>query len=353
MTSGPRSFPSLGVLAKSTTSAVVLGGVMYFAYQVYLEWKEEHNSHKKQGKRTPSKYPSKPPSDVDGLILERFESSVKHMKTELGNVPQTSQLEFYALYKQATLGEADEYFGPSGKEPVPPAYNIVARAKYMAWKELAGMSRNAAMQQYIDKAVHYEFTRSIMITGTDSDELGLEEEDGGVMDFAGMGMRQSTLAGVEEEKGASAASEAHPLHEAARTNNIAELRKLLQEKGADANAVDESGQTALHLAADAGHHQCIQILAKNGANVQAADNDGISVLQAAVIGGDVEACRLLCLLGANPDQPDSDGDTPRDCAHDDPLLSEILFQASMGELQVDPDFLLDGTEDAEGTPTSN
>jgi ankyrin repeat protein len=96
-------------------------------------------------------------------------------------------------------------------------------------------------------------------------------------------------------------------------------------------------KTALHLAADAGHPECVKLLVKYGANVQAADHDGITVLQAAVIGGDVDTCRLLCVLGANPDQPDADGDTPRTCAKDDPMLRDLLFRASMGQLEIDTD----------------
>jgi hypothetical protein len=42
-------------------------------------------------------------------------------------------------------------------------------------------------------------------------------------------------------------------------------------------------------------------------------------------------------LGANPDQPDGDGDTPRECAKDDPVLSDLLFRASMGTLDTADD----------------
>lgn len=54
----------------------------------------------------------------------------------------TQKLEIYALYKQATEGDV------SGKEPN--AADFVARAKYMAWKKLAGVSKEDAMKRYID-----------------------------------------------------------------------------------------------------------------------------------------------------------------------------------------------------------
>lgn len=346
-------------------SAVVLGfvaGAMFLTYkEFYLKGnskdeKDNTSESTSTGTKNKANDKSKESSDVDALILERFESCVQHMKKEIGQIPQSSQLEFYALYKQATLGEVDDFFGPpgSGKEPLPASYNLVAKAKYDAWKKVSGMSRNAAMQQYIDKAVHYEFTRSIMIVGdengVDNENDSLEGDDDGVMNFSGMGLRQSTLAGDDGAESTRNMNESsknitHPLHEAARNNDVAKLKKLLKEAIHGPDEKDEAGQTALHLAADAGHPACIQVLVKHGANVHAADNDGISVLQAAVIGGDVETCRLLCVLGANPDQEDRDGDTPRNCSQDDPVLRELLFQASMGQLNVDPATLLNYNED--------
>ena len=51
-------------------------------------------------------------------------------------------LQLYALYKQATVGDA------SGKRPG--RFDLVGRAKYDAWSSLAGLSRADAMQRYVD-----------------------------------------------------------------------------------------------------------------------------------------------------------------------------------------------------------
>jgi acyl-CoA-binding protein len=53
------------------------------------------------------------------------------------------KLEFYALYKQATVGDV------GGKRPG--MMDFVNRAKYDAWAEVKGTSSEDAMQQYIDK----------------------------------------------------------------------------------------------------------------------------------------------------------------------------------------------------------
>jgi len=51
-------------------------------------------------------------------------------------------LRLYALYKQATVGDA-------AGDP-PSAMDFVRRAKYDAWDEIRGTSAEEAMQQYID-----------------------------------------------------------------------------------------------------------------------------------------------------------------------------------------------------------
>jgi acyl-CoA-binding protein len=51
-------------------------------------------------------------------------------------------LKLYALYKQASSGDAD------GKRPG--FGDMVGRAKWDAWHELAGKAKDEAMQEYVD-----------------------------------------------------------------------------------------------------------------------------------------------------------------------------------------------------------
>jgi len=53
-----------------------------------------------------------------------------------------TMLKLYALYKQATKGDA------TGERPG--GFDFVARAKFDAWSEFKGTSTEDAMQQYID-----------------------------------------------------------------------------------------------------------------------------------------------------------------------------------------------------------
>jgi ankyrin repeat protein len=58
-----------------------------------------------------------------------------------------------------------------------------------------------------------------------------------------------------------------------------DLLKLLLAKGADVNATDNHGNTALMLAASGGAFQVIQTLIGGGANVNAKNKDGWTALR--------------------------------------------------------------------------
>ncbi len=82
-------------------------------------------------------------------LRSQFEEAAAHSRN-LGEQSNDVLLRLYALYKQATSGDA------SG--PRPGAFNMVGRAKYDAWAALAGTSAETAMQDYI--ALVAELSRS-------------------------------------------------------------------------------------------------------------------------------------------------------------------------------------------------
>lgn len=279
----------------------------------------------------------------EALIEQRFQACVVQMKSQLPKLSYTQQLSYYGLYKQAAIGDYDEY-QPHG----PSRLDVVATKKYEAWKSRKGMTRFAAMQEYIDKVITYEFTKEMMNLD-DEDDDGGDLEGEAIMDVQGLGNHVSTLAGSTS----CDVDDGNPIHAAARRGDVDELTKLLNdgatnidEKKAtkpDVNQTDDAGQSPLHLAADQGNLNCVKLLILNGANIHATDNDGISVLQAAVIGGSVDVTKLLLAVGANPDQQDNDGDTPRTEADNEGNEMHELFdehdEGRIGPNILDNDFV--------------
>jgi len=75
-------------------------------------------------------------------LTARFEQASKDV-TELSEAPDNvAKLKLYALYKQATVGDC------TGSRPG--MMDFVGRAKYDAWKDLAGKTQDEAKQMYID-----------------------------------------------------------------------------------------------------------------------------------------------------------------------------------------------------------
>ena len=89
---------------------------------------------------------------------------------------------------------------------------------------------------------------------------------------------------------------------------------LLLEAGADLAAADNSGSSALHLAAESGSAESLELLLKAGATrrpgVDVKDRFGVTALALAAMRGHAEAARVLVAYGASPHAEDEDGKTP-------------------------------------------
>jgi diazepam-binding inhibitor (GABA receptor modulating acyl-CoA-binding protein) len=72
----------------------------------------------------------------------KFETAVADSKKLPERPDNDTLLKLYALYKQGTDGDV------SGKRPG--FTDMVGRAKYDAWAALKGITRDDAMQQYVD-----------------------------------------------------------------------------------------------------------------------------------------------------------------------------------------------------------
>jgi ankyrin repeat protein len=89
-----------------------------------------------------------------------------------------------------------------------------------------------------------------------------------------------------------------------------QVSRLLIETGANIEAQDNEGSTALIEATWKGREEAMQLLLEKRANIEAQDYDGCTALITAAMTGSGEAVRLLFSKGANIEAQDSDGCTP-------------------------------------------
>jgi diazepam-binding inhibitor (GABA receptor modulator, acyl-CoA-binding protein) len=75
-------------------------------------------------------------------LKARFEQAVAQSKSLPEKPDNMTLLKIYALYKQASEGDVE------GKRPG--FTDMVGRAKWDAWNEVKGKSKDDAMQEYID-----------------------------------------------------------------------------------------------------------------------------------------------------------------------------------------------------------
>ncbi len=75
-------------------------------------------------------------------LEQKFEEAARDSQTLSERPDNNTLLQLYALYKQATVGNANT--------SRPGQFDFVGRAKWDTWEKLKGTSTKEAMQQYID-----------------------------------------------------------------------------------------------------------------------------------------------------------------------------------------------------------
>jgi len=330
------------------------GAMLLMAASCWIWYKKSNKKQQQKRRRTQAQAQNgNNEEDIDPELQHLFNEACKAAR-QLKKLDQRDQLMMYGLYKQAQQGDADD-----NTNTAPSKLDVVAHAKYNAWKKFTGLPRHFAMEKYCEVVYHFlnggssSFTDGEQndddddnddddIVYHDDDEHEEEEldedgcpihqedntDDNNYLDSGMMGIRQSTLSSStnnvlpnNNNNELLLQSESSPdirLRNAALSNNITELEQAIRD-GANLDDTDESGQTALHFSADKGCIDCIRVLLTAGANVNAADQLGIGVLQTAVVAGilDVEGIRVLLEGGADPDAEDDDGDSPRSTVLDE------------------------------------
>jgi acyl-CoA-binding protein len=245
-------------------------------------------------------------------ISASFEHACTSILPEIQDSLSTGeQLLLYALYKQATIGDAP-------LSSAPPVWQITAHAKHSSWSHLRHMSFDEAMEKYV-YAIH-EIQKQVNGDGEndDDDENDYDQQEESAMGFAPVTSRPLVLEQDDNEHDLQTTKTQALFFQAAASNHASQLQQLLEEDSKLLFAKDGMEQTALHLAADKNAINSLQILLQHpNINVNAVDKDGISVLQVAAIAGNTQVCRLLLQAGADPDIVDEDGDSARSCVEED------------------------------------
>ena len=95
---------------------------------------------------------------------------------------------------------------------------------------------------------------------------------------------------------------------AAKNGDIKNVRELLAN-GADVDAKDKDGETALHWAACSGKVDIATFLIENGADVDAKSNYGKTALHWAAFFGHVDVAKILIENGVNVNVKNKNNDT--------------------------------------------
>ena len=91
--------------------------------------------------------------------------------------------------------------------------------------------------------------------------------------------------------------------------NFVHSPQVLLERGAQVDASDSEGRTALRAAAWAGHEEVVRLLLNAGGQVDGEDRQGRTPLIAAAYMGHADIVTALLDAGAQPDHVDCEGRT--------------------------------------------
>ena len=75
-------------------------------------------------------------------MFKAADDFIKTNKDPNSKMSNEEKLKFYALFKQATSGECTG--------PAPSRLNVVAKAKYDAWKSVGKLSKDDAKRKFIE-----------------------------------------------------------------------------------------------------------------------------------------------------------------------------------------------------------
>ena len=227
-------------------------------------------------------------------VEDRFNLAANFIQSHHQEFNKNDLLQFYAFYKQATVGVLD-----TSIHSRPSFFKLQERSKYDAWHFLGSMEKSEAMDSYInlltklvpswaesfpddEKGSSGSFGASVSRPKVDD---FINESEKSIEDFVREGnidKLQELLKEVDpvelnllDENGLGL------IHWASDRGNFDILKIILNTKGININLQDSEGQTALFYASSCGHKTCVKLLLDHGANKEILDNEESSCIDVA------------------------------------------------------------------------
>lgn len=242
-----------------------------------------------------SEYPDSDFSEDELSPLDlSFNQATDHVRKITGKLDNNKLLELYGLFKQATEGKC--------MAPKPSWYDGKGRKKWEAWNNLESMPSDQAKEKYTLLVQKYDpnWTAQSPTSNFGTKELWV----------AVSSLRHSPEPDLVHNE--------LTLLDAARENCGDRVKQLLKKNPELCNHRDEDGLTALHWATDRDATDALKAALDGGCLVDAVDSSGQTALHYAVSCGHIESTKILILAGASS-KKDEEGQTPKDLAENEEI----------------------------------
>lgn len=237
-------------------------------------------------------------------VEDSFNLAANFIQSHHHELNKSDLLQFYAFYKQATVGTLD-----TNTQSRPSFFKLQERAKYDAWNSLGSMNRTVAMESYVnllsklmpswiesvsegEKGSSGSFGASV---SRPKAEDYIDDSEKSIEDF----IREGNIEKLQELLRTVDPVELNSLdenglgliHWASDRGNLDILKIILNAKDININLQDSEGQTALFYSSSCGHKSCVRLLLEHGANKEILDNEESSCIDVAY---DDEIKKILC-----------------------------------------------------------
>ncbi|RHZ87254.1 hypothetical protein Glove_38g34 [Diversispora epigaea] len=221
----------------------------------------------------------------DNILFKQFTSAYNFLnKYPNINFSNDIKLKLYGTYKSATIGSCNV--------PKPSLLDFRARAKWDAWKEFDGISKEEAMNLYVDivEIANIGWNKSHVVDDSEDDE-DIEEiiEENVQSASQDRWTYVSTLSYEEDDNVTSDDIFSH-----VKQGKFKEVSKMLDsDKEKYINIKDSQGLSLLHWACDRGHLEIVKLLIERGSNINILTNENETPFHYACLSEHLECSRYL------------------------------------------------------------